>query len=136
MSGNISHDGMITGIDGNCINVRILQSSACSSCQAKSLCRVSESKEKDVQVYVANSDGYAVGQQVRVIATEKQGWKAVLIAFVIPLALLMAMLVGSQVFHASETASALMALGILVPYYLVVALMRDRIKGMMGFGIE
>lgn len=136
MSGNISHDGIITEIDGDCINVRILQSSACSSCQAKSLCRVSESKEKDVQVYVANSGDYAVGQQVRVIATEKQGWKAVLIAFVIPLALLMAMLVGSQVFHASETASALMALGILVPYYLVVALMRDRIKGMMGFGIE
>lgn len=136
MSGNISHDGIITEIDGNCINVRILQSSACSSCQAKSLCRVSEFKEKDVQVYVANAGDYAVGQQVRVIATEKQGWKAVLIAFVIPLALLMAMLVGSQVFHASETASALMALGILVPYYLVVALMRDRIKGMMGFGIE
>jgi len=136
MSGDISHEGVIVGIAGNCIDVRILQSSACSSCQAKSLCRVSESKEKDVQVYVTSTADYRVGQQVRVIATERQGWKAVLIAFALPLALLVAVLVGASAYGCSELASALMALGILVPYYLVVALFRDRIRGMMGIRIE
>lgn len=136
MSGKISHEGVIVGIEGNCINVRILQSSACSSCQAKSLCRVSESKEKDVQVYVAPGHGYEVGQQVMVIATERQGWRAVLIAFAIPLLLLLAMLAGASAFGAGELASALVSLGVLVPYYMVVALFRERIRGMMGFRIE
>ena len=46
MSKTIEHTGVIESINGNQIRVKIVQSSACSSCQVKSMCSSSESKEK------------------------------------------------------------------------------------------
>ena len=51
MNNNIKHLGIVESIDGSHVRVKILQSSACSSCSAKSHCNVSETKEKIIDIH-------------------------------------------------------------------------------------
>ena len=51
MSDLIKHQGIVEKVDGMHVKVRIVQTSACSSCSAKGLCNASESKEKLIDVY-------------------------------------------------------------------------------------
>ena len=50
MSNKIKHSGVVDGVDGTTVRVRILQSSACSACKVASHCNASETKEKLVEV--------------------------------------------------------------------------------------
>lgn len=55
MTDEIKHNGTVSGIDGQMVDVTIIQMSSCVGCQAKSLCRLSEMKDKTVSVAVDNS---------------------------------------------------------------------------------
>lgn len=88
-----------------------------------------------MQVTVDDPDAYSLGQQVVVMGSEKQGMKAVLMAFGIPLVLLMAGLVTVLAVWSDEKLAALVCLAVLVPYYLVLFLCRDRIRKEFQFTI-
>ena len=85
---SIKHSGVIDKIENRTVYVKIVQVSACSGCQAKSLCRISEMKEKIVEVVVDAPERYSVGQVVTVLGTTSQGAKAVALAFGLPLFIL------------------------------------------------
>lgn len=131
----VRHAGVVSDVTGNTVSVTILQLSACSSCQARNLCRISESKEKTVQVIVDDPGAYSLGQQVIVMGSEKQGMKAVLMAFGIPLVLLMASLITVLAVWNDEKLAAIVCLAVLVPYYLALFFCRDRIKKEFQFTI-
>jgi sigma-E factor negative regulatory protein RseC len=76
-----------------------------------------------------------VGQTVTVAGAESLGLKAVTFAFGLPLLLLLAALVTAVAVAGSEKVAAIAALGVLVPYYLVLFLLRDRIKKDFQFRI-
>ena len=63
MADIIKHRGIVDRVDGSHVVVRIVQTSACSSCSAKGLCNASESKEKWIDVYEVNAS-YRVGEEV------------------------------------------------------------------------
>ena len=46
MVGEIRHQGVVDMIDGQTVIVRITQQSACTGCQARSICHAAESKEQ------------------------------------------------------------------------------------------
>ena len=46
MSTKISHSGIVERIDGDCVQVRIVQTSACAACKVAGYCNAAESKEK------------------------------------------------------------------------------------------
>lgn len=135
MGTDIRHEGVIDSIEGQDVIVRITQSSACGGCQARSICRAAESKDKLVEVHCADAGGFDVGQTVTVAGAESLGLKAVTFAFGLPLVLLLAALVTAMAVAGSEKVAAMAALGILVPYYLVLFLFRDRIKKDFQFRI-
>ncbi len=64
MSNKIKHSGVVEKIVGDCVRVRIVQTSACAACKVASHCNAAESKEKIVEVSCANSADYKTGQQV------------------------------------------------------------------------
>jgi sigma-E factor negative regulatory protein RseC len=128
MARYISHQGVVDSIDGQNVIVRITQSSACGGCQARNICHAAESKDKMVEVVCANAENLKVGQSVTVAGAESLGIKAVVFAFGLPLLLLMAALITTLRLTADEKVSALVSLGILVPYYIALLLMRNRIK--------
>ena len=136
MAQDIRHQGVVDSIDGQNVIVRITQSSACGGCQARNICRAAESKEKLVEVHQTDTGNYIVGQAVTVVGAESLGMKAVAFAFGLPLLLLLIALVTVMAFTGSEKVAAIAALGILVPYYIVLFLLRDRIKRDFQFRIQ
>ena len=121
MADVIKHEGRVDSIDGDCIHVRIVQASACAACGAKSLCSAAESKEKIVDVYGADTTAYQVGQRVMVEGAASMGMKAVRLAFLFPLLLLVAAVaLVMWLADGNEALAALAALLVLTVYFLLL----------------
>ena len=136
MENSIRHEGTIESIAGRHIRVRILQSSACAGCKIASRCTASESKEKIVDVYDNGERTFSVGDTVTVCTTGKMAGKALLLGFGLPLLLMLAVLCILLALGVDEGLAALGAIGILLPYYLALWLMRRRIADTITFYIE
>jgi sigma-E factor negative regulatory protein RseC len=136
MSNKISHSGRIESICDGCIKVQIVQTSACAACKVASHCNAAESKVKIVDVYVHDTGNYQVGQEVVVWASKDVANRALLLGFGVPFLLLISVLMISLKVIGDEGISALVALGSLVPYYLVLWLMKDRIQRTISFNLE
>ena len=66
MSNKIKHSGVVENILGDSVQVRIVQTSACAACKVAGYCNASESKEKLVDVYHADTRNLRVGDVVTV----------------------------------------------------------------------
>ena len=124
----IFHHGEITDIAGQCISVRILQASACSTCAAAQLCKSSEAKEKVMKVRSAETDTYEVGETVRLQIDVRNGLQAAFLAYIVPLILIVAELVGVSMFGGSDGLAAIGCLLVLALYYSLLYALRDRIS--------
>ena len=133
----IKHDGVVDSIEDDCIHVRIVQASACAACGAKSLCSATESKEKIIDVYGANTQAYQVGQKVMVVGAATMGMKAVRLAFLFPLILLVgAMALAMWLSAGNEAVAALSALLALTIYFLVLFACKKKLKNKFSFVIK
>ena len=136
MADIIKHRGVVEKVDGSHVVVRIVQTSACSACSAKGLCNASESKEKQIDVYGVQGS-YQIGDKVVVCGTTSMGMRAVLLAFGVPLlVLLLALFVTMRVTDGDALLSALVALLAVMPYYLVIYLRKDKLDKSFSFTIE
>ena len=136
MADIIKHRGIVEKIEGSHVVVRIVQTSACSACSAKGLCNASESKEKQIDVYEVNPS-YQIGEEVMLCGSTSMGMRAVLLAFGIPVLLLLAALfVTMRVTDGDALLSSIVALLAVIPYYLVIYLMKDKLNKTFSFVIE
>lgn len=136
MKSRIEHSGIVESVSGEKVRVRILQASACSACEAKALCHSSESKEKIIECR-NNGQNYTVGEQVMVYGSVAMGRNAVILAFVVPLIVIIVWLFCAiGIFHINE----LLAIGIMVVllavYYLALHLMNGVLSKQFEFWIE
>lgn len=136
MSNKISHPGVVDGIEGDCVKVRIVQTSACAACKVAAHCNASESKEKLVDVFGCDTAKYATGQEVVVSASREVANRAILLGFGLPLLLLIGVLLMVLRWTGDEGMAAMASLGALVPYYIVLWLLRDSIRQQVSFRIE
>jgi sigma-E factor negative regulatory protein RseC len=132
---DITHSGKIVDITPEFITVEILSESACASCHAAGLCGISEAKTKAVQV-PATLDGWQIGEEVDVCLRRSMGHKAVWIAYVIPLLVVMAVLLGLLAAGVAEVSAGLAAIAAAALYYLVVYLFRDALRKEYSFYIK
>ena len=136
MADIIKHRGIVEKVEGSHVVVRIVQTSACAACSAKGLCNASESKEKQIDVYEVNAS-YQIGEEVVLCGTTSMGMRAVFLAFGIPmLLLLVALFVTMRVTDGDALVSSLIALLAVVPYYLVIYFMKDKLNKTFSFTIE
>ena len=136
MADIIKHRGIVEKVEGSHVVVRIVQTSACAACSAKGLCNASESKEKQIDVYEVNAS-YQIGEEVVLCGTTSMGMRAVFLAFGIPMLLLMvALFVTMRVTDGDALVSSLVALFAVVPYYLVIYFMKDKLNSTFSFTIE
>lgn len=131
----ISHEGIIENISGNKIFVSILSVSACSSCHSKSMCSVSEMKEKQVEVRIQPNHSYQIGQKVKVSLTKRNGNLAVIYGYLIPfLLLIVTLLISVEYFN--ELISGLLAIAVLPPYYFLLYIFRQRLANKFEFTVS
>ena len=136
MADIIKHRGIVEKVEGAHVVVRIVQTSACAACSAKGLCNASESKEKQVDVYEAGAS-YRIGEEVVLCGSTSMGMRAVFLAFGIPMLLLLfALFVSMRVTDGDALVSSLVALFAVVPYYLVIYFMKDKLNRTFSFTIE
>ena len=136
MNQRISHSGVIESIEEGCVHVRIVQTSACAACKVAGYCNAAESKEKIIDVFCDSVAAYQVGQQVVVSASGQVAVKALLWTFGVPFVLLMAVLLLVLLLTGNEGWAALSALATLVPYYVLLWLLRDKMREQLAFTIE
>ena len=136
MSNIIKHSGVVENIMGDSVQVRIVQTSACAACKVAGYCNASESKEKLVDVYHADTRNLRVGDVVTVTASTQVAAQALLLGFGLPFVVLVAVLIAVLLITGNEGAAALSGLAALVPYYAVLFLFRNRIRDKLSFSIE
>ena len=137
MSTKISHSGIVESIEDGCVKVRIVQTSACAACKVAGYCNAAESKEKIVDVFGdATAKELAVGQQVTVTTSGQVAAKALMWGFGVPFVLMVAVLVLVLWLTGSEGKAALSGLAALVPYYILLWLLRNRMRQQLAFSIE
>lgn len=135
MGNSIKHLGVVDEVDDDCVKVRIVQTSACATCQAAGHCTASESKEKIVEVY-DNLSNLKKGDSVIVVAARRTGFMAVLLSSVIPLIILVVAMVLTIAITKNEVYAALISIAMLIPYYFIVYLARDKIRAQLSFHID
>ena len=129
----IKHEGIVESIGTGSCRVRILQASACSSCSARQLCRSSESKEKLIEVR-GHYPTLHVGDSVTLTGSVRQGLRASLLAYIVPLILmLVALFIVTRLY--GEAAGALAALLVLMLYYGVLYMFRNKLGKQFEFSL-
>ncbi len=122
----IDHVGVVRKVDDFTVEVVIKATSACNYCSAKKSCGITDSAEKALTVARPPFD-IAVGDYVNVEATTKQGLYAVIIAYVIPAVLIIITVVSGNYAGMKENRAAILAILILIPYFLIIYLLRNKI---------
>ena len=136
MADIIKHRGRVERVDGSHVVVRIIQTSACSACSIKGHCNASESKEKLIDVYDANAS-YQVGEEVVVCGTTSMGMRAVLLAFGVPLLhIFLAVFIAMKLTGGNECLSSLIALASVIPYFVAIYFMKNKLNKTFSFTIE
>lgn len=113
------HEGIVAGIEGDRIRVKLMSVSACASCHAKGACSLGNAEEKEFEIQHAGGS-YRPGDKVIIEESTEQGLTATWWAYVLPLFLVMATLIVSYLLTKNEGIAGLCSLLILVPYFLVL----------------
>ena len=144
----IKHDGIIIALneDGTAL-VRIVQTSACAACKAKAMCASAESAEKEMTVVLLGEEamrregerrGFAVGDTVEVMVQQKMGWKAVILAYLLPFFVMLAVVavgsgIGNRIAEIGEEVIGTVALCAMAVYYIVLGLFKDKLQREFSF---
>lgn len=159
----IKHDGIIIALneDGTAL-VRIVQTSACAACKAKAMCASAESAEKEMTVVLLNQEprtknqdasattdqtkvtslgslllapeAYKVGDTVEVMVQQKMGWKAVVLAYLLPFFVMLAVIfIGNALWNVREEILGTVALCAMALYYLLLGLFKDKLQKEFSF---
>ena len=142
----IKHDGIIIALNGDgTALVRIVQTSACAACKAKAMCASAESVEKEMTVVLLGENGkvktennstqsYHVGDTVEVMVQQKMGWKAVILAYLLPFFVMLAVIfMGNALWNVREEILGTAALCAMALYYIVLGLFKHKLQKEFSF---
>ena len=136
MANTIRHLGIVESIHGHHIQVRIVQVSACATCSIKGHCTTADAKEKLIDVFTSQTEDYQPGDNVWVVGQLSMGWWAVILAFLIPLVLLVAVLFTAHALTGDDLTAVGVTLPVLAAYYLLLRAQRHRMSRKFAFYIE
>ena len=95
MADLIEHCGVVERTERDTVYVRITSRSACGTCKARQACGLAEAQDKIVAVATPEAGQYAAGREVMVGVRRSAGVRAVVLAYVGALAVLLAVVAGT-----------------------------------------
>ena len=140
----IKHDGIVIAVNGDgTVLVRIVQTSACAACKAKAMCASAESKEKEILALFVGEEAkrregerqdIKLGDEVVVMVQQKMGWKAILLAYMLPFIVMMTVVaIGNGLLDIREEVIGTAALCAMGVYYIVLGFFKDKIQKDFSF---
>lgn len=136
MEERVSHSGIVVGLTDKAIEIEIISSGSCGSCDIKAACAMSEAKEKRITVPRPVGRDFAVGQAVRVSMTARQGGKAAVLAYLVPAMLMVFTILILCRLPIAEWVSAVAGIGVAAAYYGVLFLLRGKIGERFEYEVE
>lgn len=119
----VKHEGIVSNISKNVITVALKGNVNCEGCKAQSACGVSESNDKEIEIF-NSSAVFKLNETVNVVLKQELGLKAVFWAYVFPFILLISVLIISSLFL-EEWLAGLISISILIPYYLMLYVLKN-----------
>jgi sigma-E factor negative regulatory protein RseC len=131
----IEQEGVVEEIMDHRIRVRLRRDSACGQCSAHALCNLSDVSERIIES-TDDTMNLKAGDVVGVAISRNMGNKAVLLGYFIPFLLLLVVLVTLNSMGFKELVSGLVSIAVLIPYYLLIYLLRDRLNNSFHFSVR
>ena len=135
MADELTHTGRIVEITPRFTTVEIVSQTACGSCHAAGFCGMGEAVKKAIQV-PTTLGGWHEGLEVLVVLRGSMGFMAVWLAYVIPLCLLLAVLLGLSAAGVRELYAGLAGVAAAAVYYIILWLFRERLRNEYSFYIK
>ena len=133
---NICREGIVRAVEGDEITVEVIVSSACSGCHAKSICIPSDRRQERIAVKNIRNERYEVGETVELLLETSAGNKAVVLAYVLPLIVLLVLLFGCYALTHKELLSVGVGVLGVVLYYLILKSAGKSVEKGITFGIR
>ncbi|MCX4348215.1 MAG: SoxR reducing system RseC family protein [Alphaproteobacteria bacterium] len=127
--------GTITAIRGQEVTVAINCKSSCLHCQIKNNCTIADSRLKDITLHAPETSHLHIGQKVTLAMDDRLGWLAVFFGYILPLIIVLTVLLATLAATSSDTMAAVLSLGALLPYYILLAVFRKKISRHFNFRI-
>ncbi len=118
----VSQVGTVTRVSGAYADIQILQTGACASCTVKGVCNPGDSSVKLIHARLLG--GAVPGDRVLLEMDARNGMLGVLVSYVVPLVLVVAVLFGVRPHVERESWAGLLAIASLVPYFGLIYLAR------------
>lgn len=134
-NGKIEHEGIVKNVTTDKVEVVILSQSACAGCHARSACGMADTKQKTI---TAERPSFPVkpGDKVNVTASIGNAVYSVILAYVLPVILIIAIIIILLKTGTGETAAAAGALIGVIIYFVLLYFNRNRIGKKIKFTIE
>lgn len=128
----IRHEGIVMSTDKELAHIRIVQTSACSACKAKSMCMSAESREKEMDAVML--EPMKPGDKVEVEVRERLAWKAVLLAYILPFIVMVGLIaVLDFVTEWPEEVVGTVSLCGIALYYIGLSVFKHRLQTQFSF---
>jgi len=122
----VKHEGVVSKISNDVVTIALKGNVNCEGCKAKAACGVSESNDKEIEVF-NSTQSLKLNENVEVLLKRNLGLKAVFWAYVFPfIIMLTVLLIASTLF--AEWIAGLLAIAVLAPYYFTLYLLKNSFK--------
>ncbi|HUM88725.1 MAG TPA: SoxR reducing system RseC family protein [Prolixibacteraceae bacterium] len=123
----VTHNGIVNEISPSGIKVGIIVRSACGGCDIKSVCSMSEQKEKVLDIE-CNPRQFSLGQEVEVRLKTTQGFHALFLGYFLPFIVLLTCLLLTSALTKNELIIGLTSIASITVYYPLLFLFKNKIK--------
>ena len=132
----IEQQGVIKKIENGIASVSITTFTACSTCSSKSGCSMMAGTDKEIQVVLDNKGNFHTGETVSVGMKKTLGMKAAILAYILPFVIVIFTLLLLTMLKFSEVIAGSGALFILLPYFILLYILRDKLQKTFSFTLR
>jgi len=132
----VEHPGVVRKIDGNRAEVAIIAKAGCISCSLKNVCSVSDVQEKVIDVELYPNYNVREGDEVVIEMKQSYGSWAVALGYFFPFLVLFLGLILFLQLGLDQGLAGLFAIGLLIPYYTALYLLKDFFKKRFRYYIK
>lgn len=128
----IEQKGVVEMVSDQEIQVKIMRNSLCGPCSVKGLCFMGESAERII--HITDFDKLLKkGDTVSVVITKGKGNRAIILGYLFPFLLMLSVLITLSTMSFPEWFSGISSLAILIPYFILLHLFKNRINKVFYF---
>jgi sigma-E factor negative regulatory protein RseC len=132
----VTHRGEVVKTNHSIVTVRLTSGTECEGCAAAKICRVSENNDNIIDVNTDDATTFTPGELVVVEGSERLHRKAIRLATLYPTIAIIATMVIVFLLTGNQTLAALAALAMMLIFFIILYLCRDRLDKEFLFTIR